>query len=398
MTNWEVIKFSFLILSKKSFFVYFVYFVVKNIFMLLTQKQSAEEGLKDVFRFLLENKRVTGIFTLKKIHSNGAVGYALITDTSEIKDCCPLYPSMPVNAAQSLSLLTLREVLTEPIAACIRPCELRAFVELVKLKQGNLENIFMMSSTCGGVYPLKMAVADEIGNNLDTYRAALQNVEIAEKIRPTCKGCEYFIPYHSDVTVALIGKNPEEACHLLLHTDKAKEFLNGIDGEMVDSDLDGPEVTMYRDKRIAEREKLFTTMNLEQSGFEGLVRIYGKCIGCHGCSSVCPICYCGLCFFDSKINELPASSYEAEMRKRGAIRVPGKTIFYHIGRLSHVSISCVGCGACSDVCPVNIPLSSVFLKTSHATQGMYEYVAGRDAEEPIPLQIYKEQELADFEQ
>lgn len=370
-------------------------------------QQRAEESIKNVFKFLLENKRVTGIFTLQKIHANGSAGYALVTDVREIEDCLPLYPFMPVNAAQSLSVLTLREALAGPIAAFVRPCELRAFVELVKLEQGSLENIFIMSSTCGGVYPLKMAVADEIENSLEAYWIALQNGEIPADIRPTCKGCEHFVPYHADITVALLGKEQDDPCHFLLHTDRATEFLHGIDTPGVqnlfcekqpDAKLTTPEIASYRDKRIAEREKLFSEMKLEQSGLDGLIKIYGKCIGCYGCSSVCPICYCGLCFFDSKINEQSTSAYEGEMRKRGGIRVPGKTLFYHIGRLSHVSISCVGCGACSDVCPVDIPLSSVFLKTSHATQGMYDYVSGRDIDEPIPLQIFKEQELTGFEQ
>jgi len=363
----------------------------------LKLKQGAEEGIKDLFKFLIGNKRATGIFTLKKIHANGAVGYALITDTREIENSFPLYPFMPVNAAQSLSVLTSRETLSEPIAAFVRPCELRAFVELVKLEQGSLENIFIMSSTCGGVYPLDMAVTNDIERNLEAYWTALQTGEIPTDIRPVCRGCEHFVPYHSDLTVALISKDRDESCHIFLQTDKAKEFLNGIDGEMLDAEFNGQEIALYRDKRIAAREKLFSELNLEQSGLDGLIKIYGKCIGCHGCSSVCPICYCALCFFDSKLNELSALTYEQEMKKKGGIRVPGKTIFYHIGRLSHVSISCVGCGACSDVCPVDIPVSNVFLKTSHVTQGMYEYISGQDVNEPIPLQVFKDQELTGFE-
>ena len=359
--------------------------------------QSSEEGIKTIFAFLLENKRVAGIFTLKKIHSNGAVGYALITNPGEIQDCCPLYPLMPINAAKSLSLLTLRETLSEPIAAFVRPCELRAFVELVKLEQGSLGNIFLMSSTCGGVYPLDMAVKNEIAGHLESYRAALQAAGIPNDIRPTCKGCEHFVPYASDVTVAVIGNEKNNVCQVFLHADRAREFLDGIDGEITEGELNTQKVISYREKRIAEREKLFSEMKLEQQGLEGLIEIYGKCIGCHGCSSVCPVCYCGLCFFDSKINELDAFAYEGEMKKRGGIRVPARTLFYHLGRLSHVSISCVGCGACSDVCPVNIPLSKVFLRTSFVTQGMYNYISGRDVDEPIPSQIYKERELTGFE-
>ena len=331
----------------------------------LTIQQGAEEGLKSVFRFLLEHKHVTGIFTLKKLHSNGAVGYALVTDSHDIEDCVPLYPFMPVNAAQSLSTLTLRESFSEPIVACIRPCELRAFVELVKLEQGSLKNILIMSSTCGGVYPLDMAVENTIEGHLEEYWTALQAAEIPADIRPACQGCEYFVPYHSDITVAVVGSANEQSCQLFLHTDKAREFLRDIDNsgshnvlckESSDTELNTQEIVAYREKRIAARGEMLSEINLEHGEIDRLLEIYGKCIGCHGCSYVCPICYCALCFFDSKVNEQNAVAYEQEMRKRGGVRVPAKTIFYHIGRLSHVSISCVGCGACTDVCPVNIPV------------------------------------------
>lgn len=360
--------------------------------------KGVEEGVKEVLKFLLENERVKGVFTLRKTGRNGAVTYALVKDPSEIDNCVPLYPLMPINAAKSLSTLTLRESLSESIALFVRPCELRAFVELVKLQQGSLENMLILSSTCGGVYPLKMAVTNNTDRNLEKYWTTLRAMEIPSDIRPTCKGCEHFLPYNSDMTLISIGKDIDKSCHVVLNTKKAEESLRGIEEEISDGELVAEDMESLRKRRISEREKLFSDLKTEDFGLDGLIDLHGKCIGCHGCSSVCPICYCRLCFFDSEVNDPGFSSYEGEMRKRGGIRVPPKTIFYHLGRLSHVGISCVGCGSCSDVCPVDIPLSTIFLKIGNAIQGTYGYLPGKDLDEKIPLQTFEEEELAKFEQ
>ena len=63
----------------------------------------------------------------------------------------------------------------------------------------------------------------------------------------------------------------------------------------------------------------------------------------------------------------------------------------------HVSISCIGCGLCGDVCPVNIPLWAVSLKTGEAVQKAFDYTPGRDIEEEIPLIAFKPEEFAGVE-
>ena len=79
------------------------------------------------------------------------------------------------------------------------------------------------------------------------------------------------------------------------------------------------------------------------------------------------------------------------------MRVPPNTIYYHLGRLTHVALSCVGCGSCEDVCPADIPLSIIYKKVGEAVQRMFDYLPGRDVEEEIPLKTFELQELSDVE-
>jgi len=360
--------------------------------------KNAEEGLRELLRFLLEKKRVKAVFTLRKINENGTVNYSLITDSDMLEDAVPLFPLMPQNAGKLLSRLTLKEHLSEPIAAVVRPCELRAFIELVKRKQGSPENFVFISTACPGTYPLEMSVNGDIGKKIPEYEEGVKNGNIVSDIRQVCKACEHFIPYSADMTVALIGKEDiDKSCEIFLNTEKAKKLVEGMNGELIKGELETQEIKNLRSMRQEQRKKLFDEAGVEGLGLSGLVETFGRCIGCHGCGRVCPICYCVLCDFESRDYECDPSTYESELKKRGGVRVPPNTVLYHLGRLTHVSVSCVGCGMCTDVCPANIPLSTIFLKVGEEVQKLFDYIPGKDVEEAIPLTKYEKEEFAEVE-
>ena len=78
----------------------------------------------------------------------------------------------------------------------------------------------------------------------------------------------------------------------------------------------------------------------------------------------------------------------------GYVRVLPDPTFYQLVRLFHVSMSCVGCGLCADVCPVNIPLWAVSLKIGEAVQKAFDYLPGRHVEEGLPVTTFKPAEFA----
>jgi len=361
--------------------------------------KSAEQGILEVLKFLLEKDKVKGVFTLKKISNDGALAYSLITKPDELKDAVPFYPLMPTNAGKLLSRFTLKGSTNKPVAAVVKPCELRAFIELVKREQGSVENIFFISSTCGGVYPLEMAADGTIEKNLLKYWDAVKKSEIPAELRSACKGCEEFKPYNADITVDLLGNSDiNNQCSISLNTKKGEEFTKDMKGEFLEKEPDKEKLDKFRVKREAEKKKLFEEIEAKTKGLDGLIEIFGKCIGCHGCSKVCPICYCKLCEFESSDSEYTPSNYETELTKRGGLRVPPNTIYYQLGRLTHVSISCVGCGACEDVCPVDIPLSIIFKKVSESVQKIFEYIPGKNLEEQLPLVTFEKEEFAEIEE
>lgn len=358
--------------------------------------KSVEKGIIDLLKFLLESKKINGVFTLRKLGQNN-VDYALITDVSGLNDAVPFYPLMPANAGKILSYFTQKKPVNKQIAAVLRSCELRAFVELVKREQGSLDNFLFISSSCGGVLPIKSVEQKDFDKYISNYWNTVKNANISADIRPTCKACEYFTPYNADITVSLVGeKKLDKECRIFLNTDKASQIVKGFNGEISEEDFGSSEISSLLEKRKAEKKKLFDEIHIENLGLEGMVEVFGKCIGCHVCSRVCPICYCILCDFESATYDYSQSDYEKELHKKGGLRLPPDTVFFQIGRLTHMSFSCVGCGMCTDVCPVDISVAAIFQKTGEETSQLFDYLPGKDVEEIIPVMIFKEEEFSEL--
>lgn len=356
--------------------------------------RNPSEGLKDLLRYLLTSGKVSAVFSLKKSKDNGSYDLGLITGNEGLDALEPIAPVMIANTGQILSMLTPP---IKPVAVVLKPCELRAFIERIKREQGTLENILTISYSCSGVFPLDMVVKGLTDVMLFEYRKDQADGEVHAETRDTCRACEYFVPMNADITVSIIGEDDTaNSCLIYLNTDRAKTFTDGFEGELSDLDYDPSITEKMGEKRTVEKEELFNSLISDKDGLDAVIDVFGKCIGCHGCSRVCPICYCTICDFESRNFDNDFSYYEKELSGKGALRLPPDTIFFHVGRMIHMSFSCVGCGLCSDVCPAGIPVAALFKKTGEQTASIFDYVAGRDVEEQIPVMVFKEEEFEEF--
>ena len=357
-----------------------------------------DSGMKmhDFIKALFERADVAGVAALMPIPNSGKVTYTLVTDTDHIENITPFFPVMPVNAGRAVSKLTRESSPSETVAVFLRPCELRALIELAKIKQASLDNLLLISFDCGGVFPSsQISMDDEEG--LNTYQNALKEGTICPDIRPVCSGCDQFMPHGADLGISLIGRGMDTSLALYFLSEKGKQITETLGLGSASEIQPGTQTESLMSERKKAKEELTGKMGAMISNTEGLLEVFDRCISCHACSYVCPICYCKNCYFESQTFKYFPESYFNRMKQKETLRLPLDRILFHLGRLSHMATSCVACGMCEDVCPVDIPVAQIFKTAGEKAQALFNYMPGQNFDEPFPLTTFQEEELETME-
>jgi formate dehydrogenase subunit beta len=341
---------------------------------------------------------------------HGSVTPALVSDPELLDKANPLAPVMGVNAATLAGRVSVREP-RERVGVVLRSCELRALVELVKLQQASLDDLVTIGVDCLGTYDVAVYAAmtgasdgsEEGGGGLDmaAYLATARRGRLAPQeglaFRDGCQMCEKPHAQGADINIELFGADLSSTLHVSLPEDMAEtlhlsptEVEEASDGGQSRADVIEAVVAArreVRDERFAEIRK-----RLESEGMEG---VFASCVRCHNCMTVCPICYCKTCLFKSQVFDHEPIQYANWAQRKGAYRMPGDTTLFHLTRLNHMVLSCIGCGMCTSDCPADLPVGAVFRAVGQETQAVFEYEPGRDVEEPLPLITFQEDEWMD---
>jgi formate dehydrogenase subunit beta len=299
---------------------------------------------------------------------------------------------MEAQSSSEVALVAAEGQLTSaPIAVVLRPCEIRALVELVKLQQASMNQFLVIGVDCWGTYSVQDYAA-KVSQGSEDYSVTADFLKqvtagnFPEELRGACRGCQHPAPMYADMTIQFIGEDINKQISVQAQTEKGKEIFNAL----------GLEVTPEREERKDALSKLKEAKKqlAEQDQFNFLEMISSLCINCHNCRAVCPICYCKQCVFDGEVFEYAIEKYLNWSGKKGILPMPPDKLLFHLTRMSHVATSCVACGQCEAACPSGIALGQIYQKISTAAQEALGYEAGRSLDEELPLTTFREDELS----
>ena len=143
----------------------------------------------------------------------------------------------------------------------------------------------------------------------------------------------------------------------------------------------------------AAGDEMYAQTHAVTESLEKLSAYLANCVNCYNCRVACPVCYCRECVFVTDVFDHDPSQYLRWADRKGVVKMPTDTVFYHITRLTHMSTACVGCGQCSNACPNDIPVMELFRMIAHGTQQAFAYEAGQDLDAKPPLSEFREDEF-----
>ena len=379
---------------------------------------KAERGgvVTSLLKFALETKRVDAVLATKPRDGNRYDGVpVLVTDPAQIIDTAGALHCASPNVARYLKEY-LDGASNLKIAVVVKPCDAKAVIELAKRTQMNLDNLLLIGLNCTGTLPpakaktmLKLEFevdpADVVAEDIEEDKLIIKLKDGTQKERnlteleergygrrENCRRCETNIPIMADIACGKWGAANVDATFIEACSQKGRGLIEAaVEAGYISAAPAGAEALEDRRKKDEAavsrarqwQEKDFA--NLKEMGTDGRFNYwfgqFSHCIKCYGCRDACPICYCKDCYLEADRGFLPPGE------------VPPDIMFPMI-RITHVMDSCVNCGQCQDVCPMELPLSRLIFLLNRELASIFKYEPGMEVSELPPLRTITDGELS----
>ncbi len=356
-------------------------------------------AIQGLLKNLLASDKINALMVPWHLPMKNNVMPTLISDLKALDMADPLAPCFPLNAAKIVSRLTKRRP-GETIGVVMRPCEIRAFVELTKLKQGTRDDIVIISTDCLGAFRnidyAAFSAEDPRASTKIFYESVLEGKSGAVNgvdLANACKVCEHPAPENADIVIQLYGIDYRQQLIVEGTTEKGQDLLTTLDFPQAEEPSGRKKaVETLIAERTAKRDEMFETTRKTTSSMEKLTQYLAACVNCYNCRVACPVCYCRECVFVTDVFDHESFQYLKWAKRKGKIKMPTDTDFFHLTRMAHIGLTCVGCGQCSNACPNDIPLMELFRATAHHAQAAFDYEAGKSLSKPIPFSVFEDKE------
>jgi formate dehydrogenase subunit beta len=341
-------------------------------------KKKAELGgaVTALWKHALESKTVDAVFAIKKGKDLYDAQPVLITDPRELAQTAG-----SLHCGTLLLPKLVKKYLdgakTKKIGVTVKGCDVMGFIELAKRKQINLDNIVMIGVNCGGsVSPMlaRRMIADKFGVDPDKvhkeeidkgqfiieYEGGHKGISMDELEeagygrRSNCRRCKMKIPRQADLACGnwgVIGDKAGKATFVEVCSEKGANLLNGaVKSGILATETANPKGLEIRGKvegammKLGDKWRRHDFTALGANLWETINKETSRCIKCYSCIENCPVCFTA-----------------AEDLKKGSLMVkPGElppNPMFHLRRFAHISDTCINCGQCEELCPMEIPMA-----------------------------------------
>lgn len=353
------------------------------------------ESINDFLRLLLSSGTIQALLVSQTTPSKKIAFPVLISDPKKLH-ADVLAPVLPTSTAAIVSKMTKVQPPSQPLGVVMRPCQIRALIELVKLNQANLSNIIIIGIDCPGTFPINTYTSfpEKQAPTQFLLESLKKKSNDSEKyLRSACKVCKDPIPTHADITLGFYGADLEKEIYVEALSETGKKILKELSLEDVKEDKAREKAVKEIREEKTKKRTVFLKDKEEIKGIEKIAAFFDTCVNCHNCRQACPICYCKECLFDSSVFDAEAYKFVRRAETKGLFKMPTDALLFQLGRMNHMILSCVECGLCEQACPNAIPLMDVFIPVAENAQKEFEYTPGKDEKEKLPMIVYRENEF-----
>jgi formate dehydrogenase subunit beta len=341
----------------------------------LADKAECGGAVTGLLKFALENKMVDAVLAIKKGQDLYDAVPTVITD-----------PKMLMNTAGSLHCGTLlvskivknylEGAKDKKIGLTVKGCDLMGVLELAKRGGINLNNVLLIGVNCGGsVSPIMarkmikekfgvdpdMVHKEEIdkGQFIIEYEGGHKGISMDELEdagygrRSNCRRCKYKIPRAADLACGnwgVIGDKAGKATFVEVCSDKGADLLaKAVAAGSLATEAPNPKGIEIRGKtenamfKLGDKWRKRDFSKLGTNVWETINKETSRCIKCYSCIINCPVCF------------------TTDDPKKGSLMVREGDVppnpMFHLRRFAHISDTCVNCGQCEELCPMDIPLA-----------------------------------------
>lgn len=359
--------------------------------------------IMELMKLLLQEKVVDSVVWFEAPKSRLKLRPAEITNPDDIKEdllgqyCLYNYDRLDTTA--NYIRKSLNGAKDKKVAVIAKPCDVRAFVELEKLRQVKMENILILAIECPETLDSKSlskelekaeidpeSILTGYRTDLDTIIFGLESGKKEYKITDeliyvNCTRCPRKISTNSDIN---IGYRGFDEWTIRVVSDKGKEAVDKIAADKLigkpvetENEFINKLIEISQENRAKDFKELDEMTTADR--FKHTYGMLSKCRKCGACINACPVCFCQDCDLLRKIK------IERKEKKAG---VPNwekmDNVLYLLTKMGHMCDTCIECGKCSQVCPVNIPSANIYRYIIDKIEKKYNYIAGKDVSEMPP--------------